>query len=251
VALRAISFDLFDTLVDLRMDTLPEFTLGQRRLRGSQPLLYREAAAHTSLDVAGFAGAPADVDRELRDARHAQGLETSTLERFAARCRRLEMRAPDLPERLTEIHMACIRSQVHALDHHPGVLAALRGGLALAVCSNFSHAPTARRVLAESGLLASFEVVVISDDVGIRKPRREIFAAVLDALGCAPDEVLHVGDQLGSDVGGAAGAGLRTAWLTRRVPDISAARASYTGPEPHLVVADVSELADRVEAGGV
>jgi FMN phosphatase YigB (HAD superfamily) len=242
VGLRAVSFDLFDTLVDLHMETLPEFEVAGRKLRGSQPLLYDAIRAHTALDFAGFVRALAAVDRELRDTRHAQGLEIPTPERFRALCTRLEIADGELPERLTEIHMGCIRGQVKALDHHPAVLAALRGGLRLAVCSNFSHGPTARRVLAEAGLLEAFDAVLISDEVGIRKPRREIFAAVLGALGCAPSEVLHVGDQLESDVGGAAELGLRTAWITRRVADTAGARARYTGPAPDHVVADLAEI---------
>jgi FMN phosphatase YigB (HAD superfamily) len=54
--------------------------------------------------------------------------------------------------------------------------------------------------------------------------------------------VLHVGDQLESDVGGAAELGLRTAWITRRVADSADARARYSGPAPDHVVADLAEV---------
>jgi hypothetical protein len=63
---------------------------------------------------------------------------------------------------------------------------------------------------------------VVSDAFGLRKPRAEIFAEVVTRLGVAPAETLHVGDSLRADVAGAANAGLRTAWITRRVSDVPA-----------------------------
>ena len=73
--------------------------------------------------------------------------------------------------------------------------------------------------------------------MGLRKPRREIFEAVLARLGVAPEQALHVGDSLRADVVGAAGLGMRTAWLTRRVRDPRAALEAYDGPAPDFIVA--------------
>jgi putative hydrolase of the HAD superfamily len=112
----------------------------------------------------------------------------------------------------------------------------------LAVCSNFSHGETARFVLEQAGLLEHFDPVVISEDVGIRKPRAEIFEAVLERLGAAPAEVIHVGDSLTADVAGAATLGMRTAWLTRRVRDPEAALRDYEGPAPDHVIEDLAGL---------
>ena len=61
-------------------------------------------------------------------------------------------------------------------------------------------------------------------------------------LGCQAHEVLHVGDNLDADVGGAATLGMRTAWLTRRVADPAAARSSHGGPLPDFTLADLAEL---------
>jgi putative hydrolase of the HAD superfamily len=84
--------------------------------------------------------------------------------------------------------------------------------------------------------------------VGWRKPRREIFEALLGDLGLAPGDVLHVGDNLEADVGGAAALGMRTAWLTRRVSDPSAARERYPGPPPDFTIADLAELPALLDA---
>jgi putative hydrolase of the HAD superfamily len=57
-------------------------------------------------------------------------------------------------------------------------------------------------------------VVIDSEVVGVAKPDPEIFRFALDALGVpASEDVLHVGDSLRYDVGGALAAGLRPVHL--------------------------------------
>ncbi len=97
-------------------------------------------------------------------------------------------------------------------------------------------------VLEEYGLRSHLDAVVISESFGIRKPRHEIFDAVLKELGVEADETLHVGDNLDADVGGAARLGIHTAWITRRVPDPERALRDHEGPAPEFVIADLAEI---------
>ena len=190
-----------------------------------------------------------EVDRELRAPRAREGRELPTLERMEAVVARLGVDAPGLPARLTATHMRLLRGQVSALEHHPGVVGALRdAGLRVGVCSNFSHSETALRVLEEARLRWLFDAVIVSDAVTWRKPRPEIFEATLACLGVAPEETLHVGDSLKADVDGAAALGLRTAWVTRRIPDADEALAAHEGAPPDHVVADLAEIPALVRA---
>ena len=66
------------------------------------------------------------------------------------------------------------------------------------------------RDLAEQRLDERLDVVVFSSDLGIRKPRPEIFLRALDELRVAPERVLFVGDRLDADVRGARAVGMRT-----------------------------------------
>ncbi|MBW2363455.1 MAG: HAD-IA family hydrolase, partial [Deltaproteobacteria bacterium] len=93
-----------------------------------------------------------------------------------------------------------------------------------------------------AGFRQHFDAIAISETVGWRKPRSEIFRAVLDELEVAPDEVLHVGDSLRADVAGAAPLGMRTAWITRRVRDPEVQLSEHEGPAPDHQVADLAEL---------
>src|SRR5690606_33063464 len=147
-----------------------------------------------------FVEALADADRTWRERLLREGRELPTLERFGHLVARLGLADDELPARLTEIHMGMLAGLVETLPHHPAVLDRLRERVRLGLCSNFSHAPTALAVLEQAALGARLDAVAISHAVGIRKPRREIFEAVLGELGVAPEETLHVGDNLLADV---------------------------------------------------
>jgi FMN phosphatase YigB (HAD superfamily) len=242
MALRAIVFDLFDTLVDLHWERLPETPLG----RGSTTRLHEVVSRHRSIDLESFVEELRESDRALFETTYKLGIELPALRRMEALVERLGLAEPELPHELCEVHMGLLRSVAVHQPHHREVLAALSAGLRIGVCSNFSHAETALQVLEEAGLRDSIHAVVISETNGYRKPRPEIFADVLERLDCDPAETLHVGDSLTADVAGAAGARINTAWLTRRIPDPDAALADYDGPEPEYVLADLAELVPLV-----
>jgi len=86
-------------------------------------------------------------------------------------------------------------------------------GIRLAVVSNWDS--RLRRILKDRGLAAYFDAVVISAEVGWRKPHAAIFRRALEALGVAPGEALHVGDSVGDDVEGARASGIRPVLLDR------------------------------------
>lgn len=75
--------------------------------------------------------------------------------------------------------------------------------------TGFASGKAQDRLLAQDQLLSLFKATVYSMDVGHAKPRPEPFAAALRALGTAPAETLHVGDNERTDVRGALAAGLR------------------------------------------
>jgi putative hydrolase of the HAD superfamily len=247
---RAVLFDLFDTLVDLYMENLPEVTIDGRTYRYTTPMLHaelRKRAPDLAIDVETFARELGEVDRGLWS-RLEEGRELPTIHRFRGLAERLDLADPELPEALTRTHMNSIADLARGLPHHGGVLEALGRDYKLGVCSNFSHTPTAVRVLEEAGLLDLFDCVAISEEVGFRKPRPEIFRFCLDALGVSPEETVHVGDRLRADIGGAAELGIRPVWITRRVADTAKDLEEHDGPPPAAVIADLAELPELLSS---
>jgi len=244
VALQAVLFDLFDTLVDLHMDRLPEVQLRGRRMHSTYPFLYQTLCGHldSTLSFEAFAEVLAAVDAEVHAVMHTERREVPTRERFQLLVERLALEAPELPELLTRVHMDQLIRCVSVLDHHVPLLAGLHTGLKLGVCSNFTHTPAAVRVIEEAGLAPHLDAIVVSEEVGVRKPRKEIFDEALRRLGVSAAEAVHVGDNLAADVAGAAAVGMKAIWLTRCVRDTHAALRDYPGPWPAGRVHDLAEL---------
>lgn len=67
-----------------------------------------------------------------------------------------------------------------------------------------------RRDIERMGLRDLLDVVVISSEVGFRKPQPEIFKLALDEIGVDPIDAMFVGDRLDTDVQGAANLGMTT-----------------------------------------
>ncbi len=74
--------------------------------------------------------------------------------------------------------------------------------------------PTQARKLEKLGLSHRAACVFVSDDFGHAKPARAIFDAAAQKLGVLPERILFVGDHPVNDIQGAAGAGMKTVWLS-------------------------------------
>ena len=83
-----------------------------------------------------------------------------------------------------------------------------------------------------------FVGAVHAETAGVAKPDPQIFVIACERLGLPPGDVLHAGDDLVTDVGGALAAGLRAAWVHR----------DFEGEAPPGVLRarTLSELADEL-----
>jgi HAD superfamily hydrolase (TIGR01549 family) len=83
----------------------------------------------------------------------------------------------------------------------------------LGLISNSIHSPP-KEMVADRGWGEYFSAVVVSRDVGFRKPRPEIFRYALSLLGVGAAETLHVGDRVDADVRGASAMGMTPVWIS-------------------------------------
>ncbi|MFC3477123.1 HAD family hydrolase [Halobacterium litoreum] len=89
-----------------------------------------------------------------------------------------------------------------------------------------------RQKLRGAGLTGAFDVVVFAGYDAPSKPDPEPFRRALAGLDATPENAVHVGDSVSSDVAGAHAAGLRSVWIhgdADRTPD----------PEPHRAFSDL------------
>ncbi|MGQ9560744.1 MAG: HAD family hydrolase [Candidatus Oleimicrobiaceae bacterium] len=126
-----------------------------------------------------------------------------------------------------ELVNRCVEAYFHPEEERsrllPGVEEGLRAlfhrGLQLGVVSNATSALAVRRILEMHGILHWFRACIVSAEVGYRKPRREIFALALAALGTEAGAAVFVGDRPDIDMQGAKNAGLRTIMLKPVKPE--------------------------------
>ena len=119
---RAVLFDLFDTLVDLDMQNLPTVEIRGQRFRSTHRALHEVIVQRADVDFESFADALRAVDHELRSRVYTEGRELTTVERFGALTRRLDLDDSELAGELTAVHMQGIFEQARFLSHHVGVL---------------------------------------------------------------------------------------------------------------------------------
>jgi len=87
----------------------------------------------------------------------------------------------------------------------------------------------------------SFDLIVTSEDCRAYKPRPDMFEKALSLLGLHPEEVLHLGDSLGSDVRGAKSLGIHVLWINRKLRPPPPANES-----PDYVATNLKGLLDFV-----
>jgi putative hydrolase of the HAD superfamily len=135
----------------------------------------------------------------------------------AAHLRLLLGRAPNQAEvaLAAEEFRAASRRELTLFPGVKEALAGLRSRFGVGLVSNAQLLFT-RPELEQLGLRGLFAPLVISSEVGARKPSKHIFRRALEQAGCAPQEALHVGNDPLEDVEGAASAGLHTCLVEDR-----------------------------------
>jgi HAD superfamily hydrolase (TIGR01549 family) len=240
-AVVAVLFDLFGTVVHFAPQ-VPAVQAAGGGWRSAMGWL-REAAA-SEVPYVGFddlLSSLLQVTEEIVRQRPPEYREVPSRERFRralVRCGLKDEAAVASAERLSLVHMAHLASKTAVPAGHVVLLEGLAATYRLGLVSNFDHGPTARRILAGHGVAHFFEVTVISDEFGRRKPHRAIFDAALGAMGVNADQALFVGDSVNDDVVGAHNARLPVAWLNPKAEPLPPGT-----PPPQHVIAQLDELA--------
>jgi HAD superfamily hydrolase (TIGR01549 family) len=230
---QAVICDMFDTLVNFRWDRVPLVRFDGRDVRSTSPLVYeavRGLCPHVSL--ADFCHAFIASSREAEATRTGTQREVTAHDRFRMLVRRLgiddgptadAILQAGMPEQMRQLRLA-----MEFPEENRAALDALRARYRLAVLSNFDHGPAVEGVLADFGIHDRFEVIVVSADVGWRKPHPEIFRDTLRRMDVDAQRAIFVGDTPEADVLGPHGVGMDTVWIDRGIVPLPAGAAPPT-----------------------
>jgi HAD superfamily hydrolase (TIGR01509 family) len=241
----AVICDMFDTLVNFRWDRLPLVPFDGREVRSSSPLIYQAIRSSCpGVSLPEFCRAFIECSREAETIRNQTQREVTANERFQMIHGRLG--GPDGSESEAFIQTAMaeqmrqLRGAMEFPEENRAALSSLRAKYRMAVLSNFDYGPTVEAALVDFGIRYCFEIVVVSADVGWRKPHPEIFRESLRRLRLDAHQAIFVGDTPEADVAGPQGVGMDTIWIDRGTASLPAGAS----PPTHTVssFAEVARL---------
>ncbi len=241
---RAVVFDLFDTIVKWEPPRLPLMEVAGRQIHTTIPWVFPmlERRLGASFDRDRFVEVYHGVIDEIMAERELHGIEITCAERFVRTLMRIapalrdEARA-SFAEELTRVHMDGVRGVTWAPAARVAAVRRIASHYRVGLLSNFDDAQCGREVFDDTGVADLFEAVIISAEVGLRKPNPQIYRRMLEMLRLDGREVLFVGDTPREDVAGPQQAGMQTAWISK-----GAAAVPEGIPQPHFTIGDLAEL---------
>jgi len=205
---KAIGFDLFNTLLTVHPQAMEEAHNRQFRVLHEERIAVEEESF-------GKAYVEAAV-RFLKEA-HKAGRETHNRFWVAAALENLgQSLSPEDPRiaKAVDAYFSAFYPNCELIPGTRELLGELGGRYPLGMLTNFTHPPAVRTIIDLLGLDLFFETVLVSGELGYRKPHPYVFDRFVEALGVPADQILFVGDDLEADVQGARDAGLQPVLTT-------------------------------------
>lgn len=116
----------------------------------------------------------------------------------------------------------------------------LSGGYALALVSNFTYAPVVYAGVRKLGFSSYFNCILVSDDVGWRKPHPRMFEEALKRLDKNVEQAVFVGDNPMEDIQGAKGVGMKAIFIPSQFFTVE--DAGKAPQPPDLIINSLCEL---------
>ena len=235
----AIGFDLCHTLFRVNDARLPLIMLDGVECRSTSQTVYEACRPFgNGISFESFHASFISSWVEAAALREQDQREITSEQRFRRLCGLLAIPPdPDTIRRMLDAHAARLAEALELPAGHRAVLEGLHRRFRLALITNFDHAPTVYRVLEREGIRAMFDAIVISAEVGWRKPNTRIFQAALDRLGLDAEAMLFVGDDLDADVRGAQALGIDAVWLNN-----TAGPSPIGAPTPDMTITRLHDL---------
>jgi HAD superfamily hydrolase (TIGR01509 family) len=134
----------------------------------------------------------------------------------------------------------------HRQKINPGIkeaIAELSGKYRLALAGN--QPSDVRKELDEHGILKSFALTKVSEDIGIAKPDPKFFEYILDKIAVKPKQSVMVGDRLDNDIIPAKKLGLKT--ILVKAGPYAILKPGTKDENPDAIIYSVTELPRTVE----
>lgn len=229
-AIKAITFDLWDTIIADESDEPKRLALGLKRKPDARHDMVLEALGrHAPISSDELALAYRVANAAFVKCWQGHSITWTARERLEVLLNGLGRKLPDLE--LDELAHAMARMEVDVppdpIEGAAEAIAELAGRYKLCIVSDtiVTDGAGLRRLLDLHGLKRHFSGFAFSDEVGRSKPHAAMFAAARAEMGCDFAEMVHIGDRDHNDIKGAQANGMRAVLFTAR-RDVDAATTS-------------------------
>ena len=239
-----VIFDLFDTIVNFNFSHLPSIDLKGVRSRTTSHEVYSVFAGYyPGITLAEFYPYFIESYHQFQDMKLIESREFPNRDRFKLMLRNMSIPIDSSAElaadEMVRAHMEGLARAVEFPEENENALDNVRSkGYRMAIISNFDYAPMAYSLIGKFRIGRYFEKIVISEEVGWRKPKPIIFTRAMELLSIKPEEALFVGDNFRADICGAKGVGMDAVWLN----DKNQAEENLN-PEPDYIIPRFPDIA--------
>lgn len=115
----------------------------------------------------------------------------------------------------------------------------------LGLISNFTYAPVIYAGLRKLRIDQFFKAILVSEDVGWRKPHIKIFEEILRRLDAKAEETVYVGDSPLEDIKGAKAVGMKTIFVPSQFYSLE--NLCESRQKPDIIVKNICELYKKIQ----
>ncbi|MDE0309916.1 MAG: HAD family hydrolase [Acidiferrobacterales bacterium] len=217
--IKAITFDLWDTVINDDSDEPKRAALGLRPKRDQRPYaVFKALDQGDPISQEDISLAYEAVNDEFNRVWHDEYLTWTVSERIGHILDKLDrtLSPRDFSDLVAILEDMELEVPPDPIEGVGAALEELSKAYPLAVVSDtiFSPGRNLRKWLDLHGLLQYFSGFAFSDEVGRSKPDPAIFASAATQLGVELNEMVHIGDREHNDIKGAHALGMRAILFT-------------------------------------
>lgn len=235
---KAIIFDFIGTLTNVK-----DYSLEKSKMK-----LYK-AIAEAGFDVSleKFLDAYTQAHEKYRVVRYERLVEVTNAVWISKALNSLGFRTTPQDPRIKMAVNVFFEDYLNSLELRPCAKKTLKKvskDYKLGLTSNFTYAPVIYAGLRELCVEQFFSAILVSEDVGWRKPNIKIFEETLRRLDVKAEETVYVGDSPLEDIKGAKAVGMKTIFIPSQFYSLEDLYKSQQKPD--MTVKNICELYKKI-----
>lgn len=242
-SVKAVIFDFIGTLTNVR-----GYSLEASRMTSKMKLYKAVVNAGFKVDVKSFLEAYIQAHEKYRIIRYEKLVEVTNAVWISEALNNLGYdTTPDDPRVRTAVNIS-FEDYLNSLELRScakNMLKKLSRNYKLGLVSNFTYVPVIYAGLRKLDINKFFNAILISNEVGWRKPHPKIFNEALKRLRVSAHETVYVGDSPLEDIKGAKATGMKTIFVSSQFYTLRNLNESQHKPD--MITKDICELSKTLK----